>query len=150
MNPLLSLFGELWISLEARVSEGTLGKSARSEEPFDSRAVSVEIFDEIANFLSLDLNYFEATVEKGFNSDVIFKGMNFHIQSEDWGAENPYIVSRVYQSGAVIKSIKTSYSEVLGPTRRSFGQQGDAQAIRLALQEQHEKILDQLMSGQLF
>ena len=94
--------------------------------------------------------YFEASVEKGFNSDIIFKGMNFHVQSEDWGVENPYIVSRVYQSGAVIKSIKTSYSEVLGATRRSFGQRGDVQAIRLALREQHEKILDQLISGQLF
>lgn len=88
-------------------------------------------------------------VEKGFNSDVIFKGMNFHVQTEDWGAQNPYLVSRVYQNGAVIRSVKTPYSDVLGSglfNRPPI----DPQAIRLALREQHQKILDLLLSGQLF
>lgn len=92
-------------------------------------------------------------MEKGFNSDVVFKGMNFHVQSEDWGHENPYLVSRVYQNGAVIKSIKTPYSEVLRPFAGSFRtvrMNVDPEAIRLALREQHQKILDLLMSGQLF
>lgn len=92
-------------------------------------------------------------MEKGLNSDVVFKGMNFHVQTEDWGSDNPYLVSRVYQNGAVIKSVKTPYSEVQGQAQ-SFGQFSrirlDSQAIRLALREQHEKILDLLLSGQLF
>jgi hypothetical protein len=88
-------------------------------------------------------------VEKGFNSDVVFKGMNFHVQTEDWGQQNPFIVSRVYQSGAVIKSMKTSYSEVLG-SARFMRPDAATQAIRLALRDQHQKILDQLLSGQLF
>jgi hypothetical protein len=95
----------------------------------------------------------EAALEKGFNSDVMFKGMNFHVQTEDWGLDNPYLVSRVYQNGAVIKSIKTPYAEVLRPfagTFRSTRMNVDSQAIRAALQEQHQKILDQLLSGQLF
>lgn len=88
-------------------------------------------------------------VEKGFNSDVIYRGLDFHVQSEDWGEGNPYLVSRVYQNGAVIKSIKRSYAEVLGAA--SFLRPRiDSQAIRLALREQHQKILDQLLSGQLF
>jgi hypothetical protein len=88
-------------------------------------------------------------LEKGHNSDVIFKGLNFHVQTEDWGCDNPYLVSRVYQNGAVVISVKTPYSEVLGPgpiTRLRI----DAQAIRLALRDQHQKILDLLLSGQLF
>jgi hypothetical protein len=88
-------------------------------------------------------------MEKGFNSDVVFRGLSFHIQSEDWGRENPFIVSRVYQEGAVIKSVKTPYSEVLGGSRWSrpvF----DPALIRTALRQQHEKILDLLLSGQLF
>ena len=88
-------------------------------------------------------------MEKGFNSDVMFKGMNFHVQTEDWGVDNPYIVSRVYQNGAVIKSVNTSYSEVLGTVRiNRFNI--NSQDIRLALRQQHERILDQLLSGQLF
>ena len=90
-----------------------------------------------------------SSVEKGHNSDVMFKGMNFHVQTEDWGQANPYIVSRVYQSGAVIKSVKTAYSEVLGPAR-FMRPDSSSQAIRLALRDQHQKILDQLLSGQLF
>lgn len=88
-------------------------------------------------------------LEKGFNSDVIFKGLNFHVQTEDWGMDNPYLVSRVYQNGAVIISVKTPYSEVLGPGPVSRFRV-DGQAIRLALREQHQKILDLLLSGQLF
>lgn len=92
-------------------------------------------------------------MEQGFNSDVLYRGLNFHVQTEDWGHENPYLVSRVYQNGAVVKSIKTPYSEVLRPSsglvrRHRLGV--DPQAIREALRAQHEKILDQLLSGQLF
>jgi len=91
--------------------------------------------------------------QKGFNSDIVYRGMNFHVQSEDWGASNPYLVSRVYQNGAVVKSVKKSYSEVLGPSSGlmlSTRPQFDPAAIRFALREQHERILDLLLSGQLF
>ncbi len=93
--------------------------------------------------------YEAKNVEKGFNSDIVFKGMDFHVQTEDWGLDNPFIVSRVYQNGAVIKSVKTSYSEVLGSTRITRFNV-NSQDIRLALRHQHERILDLLLSGQLF
>jgi hypothetical protein len=88
--------------------------------------------------------FIEDEMQKGFNSDVIYRGMNFHIQTEDWGRENPYLVSRVFQSGAVVKSVKTPYTDVL--TRMQLR---DANAIRLAMREQHQQILDLLVSGQL-
>ena len=92
-------------------------------------------------------------MERGFNSDVMYRGLNFHVQTEDWGQENPYLVSRVYQNGAVIKSIKTPYAEVLRPSAGALRLNRlriDPQEIRVALRDQHEKILDQLLSGQLF
>lgn len=86
----------------------------------------------------------ESGVEKGFNSDIVFSGRSYHIQTEDWGMENPYLVSRVFCDGAVVKSFKTPYGVVLpkGPT-------ADRAAIRYALRCQHEQILDLLVSGQL-
>jgi hypothetical protein len=83
-------------------------------------------------------------LEKGFNSDVSWKGNSFHVQTEDWGRQNPFLVSRVFRDGAVVKSIKTSYLEVLprGPV-------SDAKAIKLAMKIQHQQILDLLLSGQL-
>ncbi len=83
-------------------------------------------------------------MQKGFNSDIEYDGSNYHVQSEDWGTENPYLVSRVFLNGAVIKNIKTSYRDVLKPSSYQ-----DPRAIRLALIEQHQQVLDQLVSGSL-
>ncbi|MCB0348844.1 MAG: hypothetical protein KDD37_08405 [Bdellovibrionales bacterium] len=82
-------------------------------------------------------------MEKGFNSDVTSDGVTYHIQTEDWGRENPYLVSRVFRNGAVIKTIKTAYEEALksGPSSHS-------ESIRLAMREQHHQILDLINSGQ--
>lgn len=88
-------------------------------------------------------------VEKGLNSDLIYRGLNFHVQTEDWGQENPYVVSRVFQEGAVVQSVKTSYREILG-NGRNGRYLYNAQLIREALERQHNKILDLLISGQLF
>jgi len=83
-------------------------------------------------------------LEKGFNSDVSWMGTVYHVQTEDWGVDNPYLVSRVFRNGAVMKSIKTSYQEILprGPVQSS-------QNIRLAMKIQHQQILDLLLSGKL-
>ncbi len=81
-------------------------------------------------------------MEKGFNSDIFVSGVTYHVQTEDWGLENPFIVTRIYKSGAVLKSIKTSYDEVWKSASRS-----DQRAIRLAMQTQHQEILDQLVGG---
>ena len=83
-------------------------------------------------------------VEKGFNSDIVISGSSFHIQTEDWGLNNPYLVSRVFYNGAVVKSIKTSYEDVLPK-----GPSSDKRSIQLAMKFQHQKILDLLVSGQL-
>ena len=86
----------------------------------------------------------QAAVEKGFNSDVVVSGVTYHIQTEDWGRENPFLVSRVFSNGAVVKSVKTAYSKILPQ-----GPNADAKSIRFALRCQHEQILDLLVSGQL-
>jgi len=85
------------------------------------------------------------TVEPGFNSDVVYSGTNYHVQTEDWGVANPFVVTRVFQSGAVVLSLKTAYQDL--PTRAySLGRQ----AVRLGMRDQHQKVLDQLVSGALF
>jgi hypothetical protein len=83
-------------------------------------------------------------VEKGFNSDITWMGNQYHVQTEDWGRENPFLVSRVFRNGAVLRSIKTSYEEVLPKGPRT-----EANAIRLAMKIQHQQILDLLVSGKL-
>lgn len=83
-------------------------------------------------------------VEKGFNSDISISEKTYHVQTEDWGRVNPYLVSRVFTNGAVVKSFKTAYVDIL-----PGGISASAQDIRLAMKIQHTKILDLLVSGQL-
>ncbi|CAN5601337.1 hypothetical protein BH10BDE1_BH10BDE1_20600 [soil metagenome] len=86
-------------------------------------------------------------MEKGFNSDLTVSGVIYHIQTEDWGFENPYLVTRVYRSGAVIESVKTPYSDVLR-SRNAFlllrNKSAMSEALQEAMRAQHERTLDTL------
>lgn len=81
-------------------------------------------------------------MQKGFNSDISVRGQKYHIQTEDWGKLNPFLVSRIFCNGAVMKTIKTSYDTVL-----KLGSTQSDEAIKLALHRQHSTIIDTLMSG---
>ena len=50
---------------------------------------------------------------RGFNSDIQARGSRFHVQTEDWGHDNPFLVTRVFKEGAVVKTLKTPYEEAL-------------------------------------
>lgn len=78
-------------------------------------------------------------MQKGFNSDITVRGKQYHIQTEDWGSANPYLVSRVFVNGAVVKTVKVSYAEAFksGPVQ-------DSQAIQLALKKQHNDVISSL------
>jgi len=83
-------------------------------------------------------------MQKGFNSDINVKGKSYHVQTEDWGNQNPFLVSRIFCNGAVIKTIKIGYEQALqaGPVQ-------NPEAIKIALKRQHHSVLDQLVAGQL-
>lgn len=81
---------------------------------------------------------------KGFNSDIIVRGVSFHVQTEDWGLKNPFIVSRVFKGGAVYRTIKTSYEDSV-----DIGPVAHPQNVVAAVKNQHTQIIDLLLGGQL-
>lgn len=81
-------------------------------------------------------------MQKGFNSDINVRGQKYHIQTEDWGQLNPFVVSRIFCNGAVLKTIKTPYSKFL-----NLGSTIEDNAVRVAIKEQHNNIIDTLMDG---
>ncbi len=89
-------------------------------------------------------------MQKGFNSDITFRGVSYHIQTEDWGLDNPFIVSRVFQQGAVLKTFKTSYSQILGPQPVTPKQVHLLEHIGVALKSQHDQVIDFVSSGKIF
>jgi len=83
-------------------------------------------------------------LQKGINTDLSADGKNYHVQTEDWGIKNPYLVTRIYRNGAVLKTIKLPYQRVLEGKEQDF-----QETIRLAMKEQHYEILDLIHSGQI-
>lgn len=78
---------------------------------------------------------------KGLNSDLIIRGKKFHIQTEDWGRENPFLVTKVFCDGAVLRTIKTPYTAL---TQTSMLSQD---TLQMALSEQHQKVVNMLHTG---
>ena len=81
-------------------------------------------------------------MQQGFNSDISVRGQSYHIQTEDWGPARGFVVSRVFLSGAVIRTVKVPYTEIL-----TQGPVNDAEAVRQALRRQHNRVLEELMSS---
>jgi hypothetical protein len=74
----------------------------------------------------------------GFNNNVRYRGLRFHIQTEDSGVTKPHIITHLFADGGrVIKSVRTDYSEYVDhPDRativqRMMGDQHRAMAIEL-------------------
>jgi len=82
---------------------------------------------------------------RGHNSDLVIRGKNFHIQTEDWGADNPYIVSKVFSNGAVLKTIKIAYAKYAEALKI---ENLTRDLIKKALAEQHEKVIENLRSNE--
>lgn len=81
---------------------------------------------------------------KGYNSDLSVRGKSYHIQTEDWGSMNPFLVSRVFANGAVLMTLKTSYQDAL-----KGGPRQDAQALEIALRRQHQTVIEKLHAGEI-
>lgn len=89
------------------------------------------------------------TIIKGFNSDVYFHGHAYHVQTEDWGEQKSSVVTKVFKNGAVVKTVISSYDDLLHSTLESHNESIDNDSLRFAMQTQHHKILNLLHSGQL-
>lgn len=83
-------------------------------------------------------------MEKGFNSDIVVKGISLHVQTEDWGNKNPFIVTKVFSGGAVKATIKTPYSYFISV----ITSRADI-LIKNALRKQHADTIDDLVSGKI-
>lgn len=78
----------------------------------------------------------------GFNTDIQYNGVTYHIQTEDKGLETPQILSLVYDGGTVLASKRSSYDDLLG---------GDFDETELAsrLQKQHKLICAAVRAGRI-
>jgi hypothetical protein len=78
----------------------------------------------------------------GYNTDFKFQGKIYHVQTEDGGANSPYITSLLYLQGAILASRKTSYADILKADCLD-------EVVRDLMMEQHKQMIRDLMQGRL-
>jgi hypothetical protein len=79
----------------------------------------------------------------GFNNNVRYRGMRFHIQTEDSGVTKPHIITHLFADGGrVIKSLRTDYAEYVDhPDRPAL--------IQRMMRDQHRAMAIDLRDGRL-
>ncbi|MBV9928720.1 MAG: hypothetical protein JOZ96_27140 [Acidobacteria bacterium] len=78
----------------------------------------------------------------GFNTDIPYEGVTYHVQTEDKGLDTPLILSLVYVGGHIIASKRTPYADLIS---RGF----DEQELTERLQRQHKLICAAIKSGRV-
>jgi hypothetical protein len=77
----------------------------------------------------------------GYNHNIFYKGVAFHIQTEDSGTRNPLITTLLYRGGSIIASKKTDYSDII------MAEMLD-KVVEDLMKEQHKDMLRRLKSGE--
>jgi hypothetical protein len=78
----------------------------------------------------------------GCNTNVLYRGKQFHVQTEDSGRGKPHIISHVYHGGTIIASEKSSYAH------RVDAEELDIK-VRAQIELQHKTMLKRLTGGEL-
>lgn len=76
----------------------------------------------------------------GANTNVRYRGVLFHVQTEDSGRSNPHIISHVYHGGTILGTHKTDYSDQL-EVDDLIG------VVRDLIDKQHAAMLEKLHAG---
>lgn len=76
----------------------------------------------------------------GFNTDVKFRGVVYHVQTEDKGPQNPLIETLIYKGGEILASRRLPYGDVVSdPT--------DEAAITKLMEDQHKGMMMEVKRG---
>lgn len=77
----------------------------------------------------------------GFNTNMRYRGVLFHVQSESSGVNNPHILTHLFKGGDILASTKGDYSDKLDSKNRD----GE---VRAMMEEQHKSMLRALSRGE--
>lgn len=78
----------------------------------------------------------------GFNTDVEYNGVTYHVQTEDKGLDSPLILSLVYNRGTILASKRSPYNDLL------LGQ-FDEKELSDRLNRQHKLICAAIRAGRI-
>lgn len=74
----------------------------------------------------------------GFNTDVKYRGVVYHVQTEDKGKVNPLIETLIYKGGEILASRRLPYAEIAKDAET---------AISRLMEEQHKAMILEVKKG---
>lgn len=77
----------------------------------------------------------------GYNHNVCYQGVIFHIQTEDSGVDKSQITTLLYRNGTIIASKKTDYSDIVRVEMLN-------KVVEDLMKEQHKDMLRRLKAGE--
>jgi ketol-acid reductoisomerase len=77
----------------------------------------------------------------GYNHNFLYKGVIFHIQTEDSGVSKALITTLLYRDGIIIASKKTDYSDIIMVEMLE-------KVVEDLMKEQHKDMLRRLKAGE--
>lgn len=78
----------------------------------------------------------------GFNTDIVFQGVTYHVQTEDKGVKTPLILSLVYDRGTILASKRSPYDDLL---KGEFSEE----VLAERLSKQHKLICAAVRAGRI-
>ena len=78
----------------------------------------------------------------GFNTDIDYEGITYHVQTEDKGLATPMILSLVYDRGTILASKRSPYDDLLDG-------EFDEKILIERLQKQHKLICAAVRAGRI-
>lgn len=83
------------------------------------------------------------TMLSGFNTNFRYRGVLFHVQTEDSGQGNPHIITHLFHGGNILASRKSEYADLLA------GDQAELEdSVRQRMESQHKTMLKSLSRGE--
>jgi len=77
----------------------------------------------------------------GLNTTVTHASVEYHVQTEDLGRQNPYVLTLVFRAGAIIAREKVNYREVLGDGAPEV-------EVKRFMDQQHQRVIQAIQAGQ--
>jgi hypothetical protein len=75
----------------------------------------------------------------GFNTDVKYRGLVYHVQTEDKGEANPIIETLIYKGGEILGSRRLPYKELV--------EANDEKTITRLMEDQHKAMILEVKRG---
>ena len=75
----------------------------------------------------------------GFNTDVKYQGVVYHVQTEDKGPGTPMILTLIYKGGEILGSRRLPYA--------NLAKRGDEPAITKLMEDQHKAMIIEVKRG---